>query len=192
MTETPNLSSDLLARAAELAFALIRFESAAAHVMHTWSAPDAPRVGENAYIFTPSWRPVRAEDVVSFLAGLPSPALLAATTSRGVISLTLVDELSGEREVWGRKSLSNQREMLEQIASQFGLDPASRIVLEFDDESHIFSLTDLRMWADRFQGPTAWSISSLEGDPRAAARMNLIRSDGGRSWGGSCPIRQPE
>lgn len=130
--------------------------------------------------------------MVSFLAGLSSPALLEATTRRGVIALTLVDELSGERAAWGRKSLSNHRGGLDEIARQFGLGPDSRIVLEFDDETQIFSLTVLRVWAERFHGPVAWNISPWAGDSRAEARMNLVRGDSGSSWGGSCPIQLKE
>jgi hypothetical protein len=104
---------DLLLQAASLAFALLRFEEGAAHPHRGSTPPGMLRLGEEAYQFTPSWRSVPRADVPAFLAALPSPALLSPTTTRGTVALTLLAELSGERAVWARKTLTNQRACLE-------------------------------------------------------------------------------
>lgn len=189
--DAPVVDDEVLHRAATLAFALIRFASGAAHPDRRFTPPGQPRLGEDAYLFTPSWRPTRNEDIVPFLAGLSSPALLMPTTSRGIVGLTLVDELTGDRALWGRKSLSNQRAGLDDVAAELGLTPDSRFLLEFDDEMHIVDLTVMRVWAERFGAPVGWNITPTESDSRADVRLNLFRSDGAQSWGGACPLRLP-
>lgn len=180
---------DALLQAASLTFALIRFEEGAAHPFRGSTPPGMLRLGEEAYTFTPSWRKVPRAEVPAFLAGLPSPALLSPTTTRGVVALTLLGELTGERAAWGRKTLTNQRTGLEEMAGQLGLTSESRVLLEFDDESHVVSLAVLRVWSERFAVQVGWNIGPLQGDARAAARLNLFRSDGGNSSGWSCAAR---
>lgn len=184
-------SDDVLMQAASLAFALIRFEEGAAHPFRASTPPGMPRIGEDAYVFAPSWREVPREEVSAFLAGLPSPALLSPTTTRGVVALTLLGELSGERAAWARKTLTNQRAGLEELAAQLGLTAASPVLLAFGGEAHVVSLAVLRVWSERFAVQTGWNIGPLEGDSRASARMNLFRGDGHDSSGQSCPSRTP-
>ncbi len=50
-------------------------------------------------------------------------------------------------------------------------------------EAHVVSLAVLRLWAERFAVHVGWNVTPLKGDPRAAARLNLFRSDGARSRG---------
>lgn len=191
MTESVDAETEALTRAATLQFALLRFANGAAHASRASTAPGQPRIGEDAFVFTPSWRPVRNEDVVAFLVGLPSPALLMPTTTRGIVALTLIGELSGDRAAWGQKTLSNQRAGLDEVVAQLDLGPDARFVVEFEDEIHVVDLRVMRVWAERFCAPVAWNITPTEGDARAEARLNFFRSDGERSWGGSCPLRLP-
>src|SRR5438034_11258317 len=76
---------DALRQAAEFAFALIRFEEGAAHPSRASTPPGMPRIGPDAYLFTPSWRPVLRDEVPTFLTQLASPALLAPTTTRWIV-----------------------------------------------------------------------------------------------------------
>ena len=92
---------DALVQAATLAFALVRFEEGAAHPPRNYSPPGVPRIGTEAYVFIPSLRRVPRDAVVPFLAALPSPALLTPSTRRGIVALTLVDELTGDRAAGG-------------------------------------------------------------------------------------------
>jgi hypothetical protein len=71
------------------------------------------------------------------------------------------------------------------MVGQLGLTDDARLLLEFDDESHVIPLAVLRAWSERFAVQVGWSISRLEDDVRASARMNLFRSDGHDSWGRS-------
>jgi len=168
---------DTLRDAATLTFALIRFAQGAAHPPRV-SPPGIPRLGEEAWVFAPSVRRVRLEDAPAFLAGLPCPAMLLPTTTRGIVSLQLLNELSGERATGARKEFANQRAGLQELAGQLGLSAESRILLECGDETHIVSLAVLSLWTERFLVQVGWSVGPLEGDSRASARLNLYRSDG--------------
>ena len=189
MTATAATTDALRSEAARLAFALLRFEGAAAHARPGSRPSGALQIGTEAYVFLPSWREVPFEEVEAFLVGLPSPALLAPTTVRGVIALTLVHELSGDRRHWAEKTLSNFVAGLEDMAQQLDLSPTSRILLEFDEDSHVFSLAGVREWAQQMAVQVGWNVSSLESDVRADACMNLMRSDRKPFRGRSCMIR---
>jgi hypothetical protein len=188
MTAIASLPGDLRLEAARIAFALIRFEEAAAQPYRASTPPGMLAIGTEAYLFTPSWRRIPRHEVELFLAGLPSPALLSPTTTRGMVALTLLHELSGERRRWAEKTLSNFTAGFDELTVQFGLSPESRILLEFDEESHVFSFRGTRLWTQQFGVQVGWSMISLENDPRAQARLMLRRSTGERSWGDSCPV----
>jgi hypothetical protein len=130
---TPGIqSNDHLLSAATLAFVLLRFETPAAHPSRGATLRGVPSLGEQAYLFSPSWRFIPNADVPAFLAGLASPALLSPTTTRGVIALTLVSELSGEREAWATKTLTNQAAVLERMVQ------------------HLIPIAILRSYSERF------------------------------------------
>jgi hypothetical protein len=177
-TDAPS-ADQLRQEAARLAFTLIRFEGASAH-------PMPGRVGTDAYLFSPSWQHVPRSEVEAFLVALPSPALLSQTTSRGVIALTLLHELTGDRRRWAEKTLNNFAEGLGDLAPQLGLSPTSRVLVEFDEESHVFSFAAVREWTQQFPRHVGWSIWKLDGDDRASARLMLRRSDGQPFPGRSC------
>ena len=189
MTATAASTDDVKGEAARLAFALIRFQSAAAHPMMGTTPPGVLKVGTEAYVFSPSWRSVPLAEVEAFLYSLPSPALLAPTMTRGVITLTLLHELSGDLRRWAEKTLGNFAAGLEQTSSQLGLSAASRVLLEFDDESHVFSFAGVWEWSQQLAVDVGWSIAPLEGDDRADVCMMLMRSDGKPFQGRSCIVR---
>jgi hypothetical protein len=169
---------DALLQAGSLAFAMIRFADGAAHPSRGARSPDMPRLGKDVYMFAPSYRRVPREEVPAFLAGLPSPAMLMPTTTRGIVALLLLDELSGERGAAARHTFANQQAGLEHLAGQLALTADSRILVEFDDEAYVFPLAVIRVWSERFAVDVGWSLGGLEGDARASARLNLFRSDG--------------
>ena len=115
--------------------------------------------------------------------GLPSPALMSPTLTRGMIALTLVDELTGERRKWAEKTLSNFTVCFDEICTKLGLSASSRFLLEFYEESHVFSHGAVRLWTQQFGVQVGWLCDSLRNDPRADARMILRRSDGMWSTG---------
>jgi hypothetical protein len=179
-------SSDLRAEAARLAVALIRFEGVAAHPFPASTPPGALHAGTEAWTFIPSWTRVPADAVEAFLVSLPSPALLSQTTTRGVIALLLLHELSGDRRRWAEKTFSNYDVGLDAAAGQLGLTPESPILVEFDDESHLFSLAAVRAWSQAFAVQVGWNLRPLHDDPHADACMGLMRSDGRWYEGRSC------
>jgi len=175
--------------AAALAFALLRFEQAAAHPFPGAHPAAAPVPGIDVYTFLPSTQPVPATDVVLFLASLASPALLIPSTTRGIVSLVLHAELAGTRRTAFERIIANQSAALEEWARQLQLTDASGVLLEFAEEAHCIPLAAVRVWVSQFGVQVRWNLRSLDGDPRAQARMMLLRSDGESTWGGSCPIR---
>ena len=179
-------TDDLRAEAARLAFALIRFEGVAAHLARWSTPPGALRIGTEAYTFIPSWRSVPRDEVEAFLVGLPSPALLAPTTIRGMIALLLLHELSGDRRRWAEKTFSNYLAVLEETTGQLALSPQSRILVEFDEESHVFSFAAVRECSQQFAVSVGWNLGPLPNDSRADAHMGLMRGDGQWYKGQSC------
>ena len=187
MPESTNADA-LRAEAARLALALLRFEEAAAHLSGASTPPGSPRLGTEAYVFVPSWKPIPRDEMEAFLVGLPSPALLVPSTTRGSIALLLLHELSGDRKRWAEKTFSNYLEVLEEMTGQLGLSGASRVLVEFDDESHIFSLAAVRHWSQQFAVQVGWNLAPLPGSTDGDAVMGLRRGDGRWYNGRSCWI----
>jgi len=188
MTAIATKTDDLRLEAARLAFALLRFEGTAAHTGPVSHTPHPAPLGTDAYVFWPSLRRVPRNEVEAFLVGLPSPALLATTTSRGLVALTLLHELSGDRRRGVEKTLSNHAEGLDHMSAQSGWSPTSRVLLEFDDEFHVFSFAAVREWTQQFGVLVGWTIWPLKGDDRADACLMLLRSDGKPFRGKSCML----
>jgi hypothetical protein len=111
------------------------------------------------------------------------------TTTRGQVAVVLVGELPGERGQWAQHQFANQQGGVDMLARQFGLGESSRLLLEFEQESHVVSLAVMRLWARRFAVSVGWNISPLQDDARATARINLIRSDRMTSAGMKFPAR---
>jgi len=163
--------------AARLAAAMLRFQEPLAHPMSASTPEGTPIIGIDAYVFMPSSRRVLRRDVVAYLAGLPGAAFIAATTTRGMFTLLLLHELSGERRTSLQKELDNQHAGLLALAPGPGTD---RVLLEFDDETHLFSMAAVRRWAERFGLTTGWNIEPCPEPGRAEWRLNLIGGDGRR------------
>ncbi|MEO8201287.1 MAG: hypothetical protein ABI679_12245 [Gemmatimonadota bacterium] len=176
MTAVATNGDDLRSHAARLAFTLIRFESVAGHPVG-FKTPQSPPPTNTGYTFLPSSRAIQPDQVESFLVGLPCPAVLAPTMTRGAIALLLLDELSGDRKRWAEKTMSNFSAGLEEMGPKLGLSSQSRILVEFDDESHLFSFAAVHEWTQQFVIQLAWNLGPIENDGRADARMGLIRSD---------------
>jgi hypothetical protein len=192
MTTPGNAAGDALSQAAALAFAMVRFEDRAAHPPR-WSLPAGVlREGEECYVFSPSGRRVPIAEVPAFLAGLSSPAMLSPTTTRGIVALALLDELTGDRRAHAQHAFDNQRSAVDSMAARLGLGAAAKVLLQFDDEERIIPLSALQTWSGRFAVQVGWSVRDYVDDERADARMMLRRSDGTWSWGESCPLRTPD
>ncbi len=185
-SDDPN--DDVLRAAAELAFVLLRFESSSAHPFRGAVAPGRPRLGIESWQFVPSWNEVLNDRVVPFLVGLSSPALVTPSTTRGLVALTLLDELQDERAAWGAHTFENQRTGCDEIVAQLKLPETAQIVLQCDDLELRFGVPVLRAYCARFAVQVGWMLRAETSDPHAQARMMLYRSDGGMSWGGSCPF----
>lgn len=169
---------DLLLEAATLAAMILRYEERAAHQHPAHTPPGMPVVGEDAYVFPPSTRRVPRDEIPAFLAALPCPAFLAPTTARGTVTLTLLEELSGERRASTQHDLDNQVRILEQFAP--GPD-GDRVLVAFDDDAQIFSLSAVRLWAMRFGILVGWNIAPCPDPGRAEWQMTLFSASGHRT-----------
>jgi hypothetical protein len=164
---------------------MIRFAEGAAHPARGHTPEGVPRLGEEFYSFVPSSKRVRVEDVPRFLSELSAPAFLLPTTTRGIVSMHLVDELSSVRAQSMEHEFENQIDGLNKLVTQYGIADDARVLLEFGDETHVTTIDVLKTWSKRFAVNVGWSISQLAGDPRASVRLNLFRSDGVNSVGNS-------
>lgn len=164
--------------AARLAYALLRLEEPTASLLGAHTPAGYPVLGVDAYAFTPSWRLVPRADIVAFLVSLPSPALLSPTTTRGMIALTLLDELHDERRRWAEKTLSNCTLGLDEQIGRLNLAPDAGVLLEITDETSIYPLASVRVWTQQFGVQVGWSLSPIADNPRAQARLVVRRSDG--------------
>jgi len=136
-------------------------------------------LGEDAYSFTPSWQLIPRAEIVPFLVSLPSPALLAPTTTRGVIALTLLHELRDDRKQWAEKVLANFSDGLEHFVLRLGLTADVKVLLEVGEEREVFSLAAGRVWTQQFGIlQIGWSLSQLPGNAHAQAQLVVCRSDG--------------
>jgi hypothetical protein len=175
--------------AARLALTLLRVAGAAAHPYPGHTPPGQPRIGTEAFVFLPSWTSIPIGEVESFLVSLPSPALLSSTLIRGVINLFLLEELSGDRRRWAEKTLSNQVACFDSMCTQQGLTDNTRVLLEFEEESHIFPLPTIRYWARQMAVDIGWTLNRLDDEPRAGACLLLMRADGNPFRGRSSMLR---
>ena len=169
---------DLLLEAATLAAMILRFEERAAHQPSTHTPAGVPVIGQDAYVFPPSSRRIPRDQIPAFLAALPCPAFLAPTTMRGTVTLTLLQELSGERRASIQHNLDNQVSILQDMASGPDTD---RVLLAFDDQVHLFTLGAVRLWASRFGILVGWNITPSNDTARAEWQMHLFSGSGHRT-----------
>ena len=176
-TATSEASFDL--EAARLAAAMLRFQEPLVPLQEGVTPAGMPVVGKDSYSFIPSPKPVLREDIPAFLASLPSPAILAPTIVRGIVSVTLLDEISGDRRAAMEHEFDNQLSFLrgDRFANASDTD---RALLEFDNEVLEFSLGAGRLWAERYGILVGWSVVPCEDRGRAEWRINLIGGDGKR------------
>ena len=181
MTAISTSSDDLRREAARLATAVLRFAEGAAHLSRAYTPAGAPVIGRDSYVFVPGRLEVLRANIESFLVSLPSAVLLHPTTTRGVIALSLLHELSGDRRRWAEHVLNEVGSGVERLGATHGLSLASRVLLEFDDESHVFDLATVREYLSQFHVDVGWLLAPLENDSRADAWLVLFRGDGERS-----------
>lgn len=165
--------------AARLAYSLLRLEEPMASLMRTCASEAGRVLGVDVYSFTPSWQAIPRAEIVPFLVSLPSPALMAPTTTRGVVALTLLHELAGERRRFAEKVLANFTAGLDDFALRLGLDPNANVLLELEDDIEVYPLSTLRLWTQQFGiFQIGWWLSPLSGSARAEAQLIICRSDG--------------
>jgi len=177
MTAPALAHDDLPLQAAQLAAAMLRFQEPLAHLNSADTPKGLPVVGVDAYAFVPSPRMVARDQVAVYLAALPSPAMLAPTTIRGIVSLILLQELSGERRAAMQHELDNQCAAMRHYAAAADTD---RVLLEFDEETHLFPLGAVRLWVQRYGVLVGWNMSRCNEPTRAEWRFNLLGGDGHR------------
>ncbi len=99
------------------------------------------------------------------------------TTWRGLITLTLLHELSGDRRRGAEKAFSNLGAGLEEIRTQLSLSDSSRILVEFDEESHVFSFAAVREWSQQFVVQVGLSLGALKGEKSCRRPRSIDPND---------------
>ena len=181
---SPAPPRDTHLQAAEIAAAILRFQEPLAHLMSSETPEGLPVVGVDAYVFLPAPQRIPRDQVPSYLTTLPCPAFLAATTTRGFIAVNLLDELSGDRRGAMQHDLANQSTGLADSAP--GPD-SDRVLLEFDDETHLFPLAAVRLWARLYPVFVGWNVWPCRDTTRAEWQLNLYGGDGQRYSKGAGP-----
>ena len=161
-----------------LVAALIRFNEGAAHPPMGRQPPGALRIGEECHVFSPANGRVPNADLIEYLEGLTSPVLLSQSVQRGMINLTPLSELTGERRAAFEQGLANQQAALDQVAKSHGTLDSSMVALEFDEEAIGFTFAIMKEWAGRFILNVGWSVWPAEDGCEADFRLHLIRADG--------------
>lgn len=167
------------ANAARLAAAMLRFQEPLASMMKHSTPAGQPELGVDCYSFVPFPKRVLREDIPAFLASLACPAMLAPTIIRGIVSITLLDELSPERRAAMQHELDNQVSFFRDDSVGEARD-GDRVLLEFDDEALEFPFGAVRLWAERYGVLLGWSVAPCEDPDRAEWRINLLGGDGKR------------
>ena len=168
---------------------MLRFQEPLVPLLKHSTSAGRPVLGVDCYSFMPGPKQVLRPDLPAFLAALPCPAMLAPTIIRGIISLTLLEELSGDRRAAMKHELDNQLSFFQDDMFA-GASDSDRVLLEFDDESLEFPLGAVRLWAERYGILVGWSVVPCEDRGRAEWRINLIGGDGKRySKGGREGLR---
>jgi hypothetical protein len=156
---------------------MLRFQEPLAHLLSKHPVEGQPNIGVDTYSFIPSPRMFPRDQLAAQLAGLPGPSLIAPTTARGIVTVLLLHELGGDRHARVEKEFANQVGLLAEAAP--GAD-ADRVLLEFDDETHVFSLAALRYWARQYMVLVGWNIGPCRDPSRAEWQFNLFGGDGRR------------
>lgn len=73
--------------------------------------------------------------------------------------------------------LDNQSAAMRHYAAAADTD---RVLLEFDEETHLFPLSAVRLWAQRYGVLVGWNMSRCNEPTRAEWRFNLLGGDGHR------------
>ena len=107
--------------------------SGAAHRRFSPGRTNPSEAQPSLYLFLPVTRPVPRDQVVSYLDSCPGPAILAPTTTAGIVSLLLLSELQGDRLRWAQDTFARYRAHAHAQGRALDLTPESPIVLEFDE-----------------------------------------------------------
>lgn len=172
------MTPDAIERAAaELAIAMLRFESGAAHPPRGHRPPGAPEPGVDVYHLLPDWTAIPVGELADRFMATPSPLLLFPTPSRGSVALLLLDELGPERRKWAEHSIANWVRSLDELAARHGLADAAVVTLAVGPEPLRVPLAAVRRCFARYMVCTGWTLD-VSPDGAGDAQLVLIGSGG--------------
>jgi len=173
--------------AARLSAAMLRFDIERLP-RNTLALPyDEPgRLGEVAFVLLPRKELVRDKELVQHLERLPKPVIIGALAQKGMIATWWPNGLDERALAVWEHALANQQRSVATFLGELGLGDGEQILLETTVETLLFPAGALRRWGDTYGVHIGWTLTNSGGDPRARARLNLIRGDGGCTPGQSC------
>lgn len=186
MAEQPEGAYDTLT--AQLTAAMLRFDIERLPQNREVIPGLGGRLGEVAFIFVPRKDLVPDAELVQYLQRLAKPVIVGALAHKGLVATWWPAGLD-ERglNVWDH-DLRNQQGWIAKFLKDLALADDEAVLLETTGETLIFPAGALRRWGDTYGVHVGWTLTDSRGDPRARARLNLIRGDGGRTPGDSCGL----
>lgn len=171
-------ATELDIAAARLAWVMLRFAQAGLPP----AVKDVPelggRLGDIAVKFFPRGETVALTHASAALLEFPKPVALTAMAARGLIGLWFQSSAPAADEVGLRKMAHAAEVGLRRFCTGLGLTADSRVLLEVEDEAHVFPVRVLARCIRDYQVFVGWVLNPLQGDRRADARLQLIRADG--------------
>jgi hypothetical protein len=184
-------SADLDADAADLAWAILRFEQSVLPAAIE-SAPTlgGARLGEAGVTLFPLGKVVPIAGVATALRELPKPVVLGSLSSRGHVGVWSSADMGTAERHRMEHEFANQLDGLRMCCSDLSLTSDSRILLDTGLEKRVISVNTVTRCLRDYAVLVGWRVKQLQGDPRADAQLVLITGGGHMSPGwrdGSSP-----
>lgn len=136
------------------------------------------RLGEVAFIVFPDATVVSTETLADHLAALPKPVLLAALAHKGFIGAWQRDGQSERALAAWDHNIENARVAMDRKLEVLKVGRDDPVLVATLQERFHVSVGALRYWAANYRVDVLWSVTRLENDPHARARLVFIRGDG--------------
>jgi hypothetical protein len=171
-------ASELDIAAAKLAWVMLRFVQAALPPAVKEIPELGGRLGDVAVKFFPSETVVPLAHASATLLEFPKPVALTAMSARGLVGVWFPAHLADEDRMALERMKHAAHEGLARFCRELGLTAESRLLLAAGDEVHVFPLKVLARCVRDYLVFVGWVLQPFKSDPRADARLHLVRADG--------------
>ncbi len=143
--------------------------------------PDRPglsyRPHDGTFYVAPDGLRFTFDELVDWLVELPKPAMVQPAYTRGAIGVwPAVNTKKTEHE------LRNQIAGLREFREQHGLSDTQSVLLDTSDDSLVFPLSHLEVWAGSFLIHVGWSIKPAEASDYVAQMLLIAPGHQSPGW----------